>query len=137
MTGEVDVVELQKSNLQLRKIVFSLVNEKKRIEMKLVGVQSLGEQLREKDEQIRKLKERYEQIQNTLARAENRIAQLNHQSVNGPVTPFRGSIVTPGVSKKVLDALTKENTKLKLTLNHLTKSFQNGTDVATVSWLKY
>ena len=45
----------------------------------------------------------------------------------------QGAIVTPGVSKKVLEALTRENTKLKQALNHLTSKGPSGVDLAVVS----
>lgn len=54
-------------------------------------------------------------LEGSLARAENRIVQLS------PLNGGKESIVTPGVSRKVLESLTKENTKLKDALEHLTQ----------------
>ena len=50
-----------------------------------------------------------------MARANDRIAQLSSS------TGGKGSTVVPGVSRKVLESLTKENTKLKDALQHVTK----------------
>lgn len=131
MSDQVNVVERQ--NHRLKQVILSLVNEQKKNATRLIGIENLGAQLQEKNEQIQRLKCKIEQLQDTVARAENRIAQLTLQLNNGSQTPSPGSIVTPGVSKKVLEALTKENTKLKLTLNHLANNTQHGTDVAVVS----
>ena len=43
----------------------------------------------------------------------------------------QGAIVTPGVSKKILEALTRENTKLRLNLERISNEYGNGVDLAT------
>lgn len=136
MAEVVSNVDLQVENQKLKQVVYALMNERNRVATKLVGVQNLGEQLQQKDEDNKRLKQELERLKDTIARYENRIAQLNLQLGNGPQNAFRGGIVTPGVSKKVLEALTRENTKLKLTLDHMANKSPSGTDLAVVSILE-
>ena len=52
---------------------------------------------------------------------------------NGQTVAGQGAIVTPGVSKKLLEALTRENTKLRQALDHITNRGPGGVDLAVVS----
>lgn len=118
-------------NQKLKQIVYGLYLEKEKTVTRLTGVQNLGEQLQRKDEENKKLKEKVERLETAIARAENRIAQLSlqvQQSSDGAQSAR--AIVTPGVSKKVLEALTRENTKLRLTLDHVANKATNGADLA-------
>ena len=78
-------------------------------------LRNLVDQLVKAREDRTSLEAKYDRLEGTLARAENRIAQLS------PLNGGEGGIVTPGVSRKVLESLTKENTKLKEALEHLTQ----------------
>ena len=99
----------------------------------LTGVRILGHQLQKKEEQIKLLSEKNELLEDSLARAENRITQLSLQARNGQhVLAREGAIVTPGVSKKVLEALTRENTKLRQAFDQLSSRGQSGVDLAVV-----
>ena len=124
-------------NQKLKQIVHGLYYEQEMMASKLAGVHILGEQLQKKDEENKKLKEKICRLETALARAENRIAQLSmqiQQSSDGAQSAR--AIVTPGVSKKVLEALTRENTKLRLTLDHMTTKNTNGAGLAVVSFTK-
>ena len=68
-------------------------------------------------------------MQETLSRAENRITQLSLILAKNGVSS-RGAIVTPGVSKKILEALTRENAKLRSNLARFSNEYRNGVDLA-------
>lgn len=78
-------------------------------------LRNLVDQLVKAREERTSLEAKCDRLEGTLARAENRIAQLS------PLNGGEEGIVTPGVSRKVLESLTKENTKLKEALEHLTQ----------------
>ena len=119
-------------NQRLRQTLFVMVTDRKKMASKLTGVQNLGLQLQKKEQEIKNLLEKNERLEGSLARAENRITQLSVMG-NGPQSVGQGAIVTPGVSKKVLEALTRDNTKLKQALDHLTNKGPAGVDLAVVS----
>ena len=99
----------------------------------LTAVQDFGLQLQKKEQQMKLLLEKNEGLEDSLARAENRITQLSLQARNGQhALAGEGAIVTPGVSKKVLEALTRENTKLRQAFDHLSRRGQSGVDLAVV-----
>lgn len=120
-------------NQRLKYVLCSFFLEKERTDTKLAGVQILGQQLQKKDEENKKLKEKVERLETMIARAENRIAQLTQQLQSFEGSPNPRAIVTPGVSKKILEALTRENTKLRLTLDHMTTKDISGAELASVS----
>jgi hypothetical protein len=118
---------------RLRTTIHYLIDEKQRTASRLIGVQVLTDQLDRKEEECRISKSKLEQLEVLLSRAENRIAQLSHLHVGkGPLNMGKG-IITPGVSKKVLETLTRENTKLKLALEHVLNKVPKGVDLAVVS----
>lgn len=82
-------------------------------------VRQLNEAQRDRDSLDAKLKRTEESLQ----RANNRIAQLSLPASH------QGSNVVPGVSRKVLESLTKENTTLKDALEHVTGK-KNGPNLA-------
>lgn len=100
---------------RLRKIILGLCLENKKLSSQNVGLQNLIEQLDKKTRENAKLRKKVERLETTIARAENRIAQLSDRRGDGK------AVVTPGVSKKILNALICENTKLKLALDHAKK----------------
>lgn len=118
-------------NDRLRHTLFVMVTDRKKMASKLTGVQNLGLQLQKKEQDNKTLLEKIERLEGSLARAENRITQLCLQGGSG--FGAQSAIVTPGVSKKVLEALTRENTKLKQVLEHLTNKGPDGVDLAVVS----
>lgn len=133
MSEQVNVQGLLAENQRLRQTLFVMVTDRKKMASKLTGVQNLGQQLQKKEQEIKTLLEKNERQEGSLARAENRITQLTLQMGNGPQSASQGAIVTPGVSKKVLEALTRDNTRLKQALDHLTNKGPAGVDLAVVS----
>lgn len=127
MAGQGDIEALFAENQRLRQSLVVMVTDRKKMASKLTGVQNLGLQLQKKEQQIKNLEEKNERLEGSLARAENRITQLNLQL---PAGAQLGAVVTPGVSKKVLEALTRDNTKLKQALEHLTNKGPSGVDLA-------
>lgn len=130
MATEVDSETLKAENVRLRHTLFVMVADRQKMASKLTGVQNLGQQLQKKDIEIQNLREKSERLEGSLARAENRITQLSLQAGNGQHLSGQTAIVTPGVSKKVLEALTRDNTRLKQALDHLTNRGPAGVDLA-------
>lgn len=130
MTEQENIEAVRAENQRLRQSLVVMVTDRKKMASKLTGVQNLGLQLQKKEQQIKALLEKNERLEGSLARAENRITQLNLQLPSGAQM---GAVVTPGVSKKVLEALTRDNTKLKQALEHLTNKGPAGVDLAVVS----
>ena len=125
---------LKAENDRLRHTLLIVVSERKKMASQITGVQNLGVQLQKKDQELRTLSEKNERLESSLARAENRITQLSHLAGNnGQTVAGQGAIVTPGVSKKLLEALTRENTKLRQALDHLTNRGPGGVELAVVS----
>ena len=115
---------------RMRCTLAELVREKSQWSTRLVGIQNLARQLQEKREELTSVTEKLERTQETLSRAENRITQLSLILEKKGVSS-QGAIVTPGVSKKILEALTRENTKLRLNLGRFSNKYGNGVDLAT------
>lgn len=130
MASEVGSETLKAENVRLRHTLFVMVADRHKMALKLTGVQNLGQQLQKKDMEIGNLREKIERLEGSLARAENRITQLSLQAGNGQHFSGQTAIVTPGVSKKVLEALTRDNTRLKQALDHLTNRGPAGVDLA-------
>ena len=133
MAAEVDCDAMKAENIRLRHTLFVMVTDRQKMASKLTGVQNLGQQLQKKEIENSNLREKIERIEGSLARAENRITQLSLQAGNGQHLSGQTAIVTPGVSKKVLEALTRDNTRLKQALDHLTNRGPAGVDLAVVS----
>ncbi|XP_020610583.1 uncharacterized protein PF11_0207-like [Orbicella faveolata] len=127
MAEQANIEAVLAENQRLRQSLVVMVTDRKKMASKLTGVQNLGLQLQKKEQQIKTLLEKNERLEGSLARAENRITQLNLQLPSGAQI---GAVVTPGVSKKVLEALTRDNTKLKQALEHLTNKGPAGVDLA-------
>ena len=130
MAQQANIEAVLAENQRLRQSLVVMVTDRKKMASKLTGVQNLGLQLQKKEQQNKTLLEKIERLEGSLARAENRITQLNLQLPSGAQM---GAVVTPGVSKKVLEALTRDNTKLKQALEHMTNKGPAGVDLAVVS----
>lgn len=133
MSEQGNIEAVLAENQRLRQSLVVMVTDRKKMASKLTGVQNLGLQLQKKEQQIKSLEGKNERLEGSLARAENRITQLSLQLGNGLPSGAQGAVVTPGVSKKVLEALTRDNTKLKQALEHLTNKGPAGVDLAVVS----
>ena len=99
---------------QLKTIIVGLYNENKKLNLKVTGISYLVQQLEEKKDENNQLKEKVKRLERSVARAENRVAQLDQMKDRGK----NQTVITPGVSKKIMDALVRENTKLRLTVDH-------------------
>ena len=114
---------------RLRCTLTELLREKSQWSTRLVGIQHLARQLQDKKAEVNSVTEKLERTQETLSRAENRITQLSLILEKNGVSS-QGAIVTPGVSKKILEALTRENTKLRSNLERFSNEHGNGVDLA-------
>ena len=112
----------------LRSSIRHLVEQHNRTNSKLIGVQVLTDQLEQKTQECERYKATIQQLEVLLSRAENRIAQL---SVKGGSA--KGGIVTPGISKRLFESIARENTKLKIALEHVVNKQPNGIELAVVS----
>ena len=120
---------LETENARLRITLTSILLENKKFYTRLAGVKGLVRNLHGKREEVKSLTAKIEHAQDTVARAQNRIPQLSQMAaMNGD--PSQGAIVVPEVSKKVLEALTRENTKLRSALDRLTNRPEGGVDLA-------
>ena len=114
---------------RLRCTLTELLREKSQWSTRLVGIQNLARQLQDKKAEVNSVTEKLERTQETLSRAENRITQLSLILEKNGVSS-QGAIVTPGVSKKILEALTRENAKLRSNLERFSNEHGNGVDLA-------
>ena len=124
MAEEDSYESLKAENDRLRRVLLIVGSERRKMESQIT-----------REHQERTLGENNEQLKSSLASAENRImTRLSYQAgVNGQTVAREGAIVTPGVSKKLLDALTRENTKLRLAYDPLTNRSPSGVDLLEVS----
>ncbi|EDO40095.1 predicted protein [Nematostella vectensis] len=116
------------NNDQLKLSVYYLLKELQKQKAQNAGVQALSERLETKSEECKGLESRVDQYKVLLARAENRLAQLSLQSGKGPHAAK--GIITPGVNKRVVEGLTRQNTKLKIALSNLLKRGPKSVDLA-------
>lgn len=82
------------------------------------------------------LEKRTKQLEALLVRSENKLMKLRSPADNccGPHHLFtrEEAIVDPDSSKKVSEALTSENAKLRKAVDYLTKKGSSGVDLAVV-----
>lgn len=83
---------------------------------RLAGLQNLIRRLHEKREECKTLKTQCKGLKGSSARAESRFTQLSSSAGQSQDT-----MVTPGVSRKVFEALVRDNTNIQQALEHLTK----------------
>ena len=114
---------------RLRCTLAELLRENSQWSTRLVGIKNLARQLQDKKAELDSVTEKLTRTQETLSRAENRITQLSLILEQNGVSS-QGAIVTPGVSKKILEALTRENTKLRSNLERFSNVHGNGVDLA-------
>ena len=123
---------LKAENDRLRRTSLIVISERQKMASEITRVQNLEVLLQKKDQELRTLGEKNEQLESSLANAENRIMTCL-TGVNGQTVAGEGAIVTPGVSNKLLEALTRENTKLRLVFDPLTNRSPSGVDLLEVS----
>lgn len=82
------------------------------------------------------LEKRTKQLEALLVRSENKLMKMRSPADNccRPLHLFTGeeAIIDPDSSKKVLEALTSENRKLRKTVDFVTKKGSSGVDLAVV-----
>ena len=134
MAEQASIELLKAENYRLRRTLLIVVSERKKMVSQITGVRNLGVQLQKKEQELRTLSGEKERLQSYLARAENRITHLSPLAGNSRQTVAgQGAIVTPGVSKKLLEALTRENIELRSALDNITNRGPSGVDLAMVS----
>ena len=100
---------------------------------RLKGVENLVRICSEKETRILGLKTTVENLETALRRADARIAYLNKKLGIGPQTTLGIDVVSPGVSRKDFDAVTRENIRLKEALEHIAPTELGGKDIVIVS----
>ena len=100
---------------------------------RLKGVENLVRLCNEKEEKLQGMKTRAENYETALRRADARISYLNKKLGIGPQTTLGIDVVSPGVSRKDFDAVTRENIRLKEALEHIAPTELGGKDIVIVS----
>ena len=114
----------------LHKTIAYLYEQLKQWSKRNKGVIRLVNQLHDTIQEVASLEAQNRRLEESLARAENRIAQLSLMASNG--NSSQGAIVKPGVSKKVLECLSRENTRLQRVVQQMkAKNSEGVIDLAT------
>ena len=100
---------------------------------RLKGVENLVRICSEKETKILGLKTTMENLETALRRADARIACLNKKLGIGPQTTLGIDVVSPGVSRKDFEAVTRESIRLKEALEHIAPTELGGKDIVNVS----
>ena len=126
----VEVIAPKSENDVLRKTIAYLYEQHKQWSERNKGLVCLANQLHDTIQEVASLEAQNRRLEESLARAENRIAQLSLMASNG--NSSQGAIVTPGVSKKILECLSRENTRLKGVIRQMTaRASGDAIDLAT------
>ena len=125
-----EVIALKSENDVLRKTIAYLHEQHKQWSERNKGLVRLANQLHDTIREVASLEAQNRRLEESLTRAENRIAQLSLMASNG--NSSQGAIVTPGVSKKILECLSRENTRLKGVVQQMTaRASEDTIDLAT------
>ena len=125
-----EVITQKSENDVLRKTIAYLHDQNKQWNERNKGLVHLANQLHDTIHEVASLEAQNRRLEESLTRAENRIAQLSLMASNG--NSSRGAIVTPGVSKKILECLSRENTRLKGVVKQMTaRASEDAIDLAT------
>ena len=125
-----EVIALKSENDVLRKTIVYLHEQHKQWSERNKGLVHLANQLHDTIREVASLEAQNRRLEESLTRAENRIAQLSLMASNG--NSPQGAIVTPGVSKKILECLSRENTRLKGVIQQMTaRASGDAIDLAT------
>ena len=124
---------------ELDRLVQKYRAENKALQLRILGVNELARLLQDRTEVTEVLQEKNKRLEVAVVRLENRCSnferKLRAQS-GGTVGPKPGqSPFIPGPSRQILEALMKENSELKKTLNNVTKKGAAGYLEAVVSLL--
>ena len=111
------------------------------LQLRVLGVGELARLLQDRNEMVNVLQEKNKRLEVAVVRLENRCSNFERKMKSqGGVTvgPRPGqSPFIPGPSRQILEALMKENSELKKTLNNVTKRGASGYLEAVVSYLFY
>lgn len=122
---------------QLKQQVQKIQAENKALQLRILGVNELARLLQDRTEVTEVLQEKNKRLEVAVVRLENRCSNFERKlraTGGGVVGPKPGqSPFIPGPSRQILEALMKENSELKKTLNNLTKKGATGYLEAVVS----
>ena len=121
---------LDTDTAKLRETLAGVYEAFKAQRIQLSGVKGLVRQLYKKRMEAQRFQSKCELLETQLARVESRLAQVTLEISNGNGSSSQRPIVVPGVSKKVLETLTRDNAKLRQTLAHMSKKGPSGVDLA-------
>lgn len=114
-------------------LVRKLRSENKQLQIRVLGVTELARLLQDRREKVKVLEDKNKRLEVAVVRLENRCANLEQKlraegggggPVSGPRSMQPPSI--PGPSRQILEALMKENSELKKTLNGMQKKGPSG-----------
>ena len=122
---------------QFKQQLKKLQDENKALQLRILGVNELARLLQDRTEVTEVLQEKNKRLEVAVVRLENRCSNFERKlraQGGGVVGPKPGqSPFIPGPSRQILEALMKENSELKKTLNNLTKKGATGYLEAVVS----
>ena len=105
----------------LQQEIQKLQEENKQLQLRILGVNELARLLQDRNEIVQVLQEKNKRLEVAVVRLENRCSNFERKlkSQGGVVVgPKPGqSPFIPGPSRQILEALMKENSELKKTLN--------------------
>ncbi len=113
-----------------------LQEENRSLQLRVLGVNELARLLQDRIEVIQMLQDKNKRLEVAVVRLENRCSNFERKlkTQGGAVGPKPGqSPFIPGPSRQILEALMKENSELKKTLNNVTKRGASGYLEAVVS----
>ena len=120
--------------------VIRLKEENKALQLRILGVNELARLLQDRNEVVQVLEEKNKRLEVAVVRLENRCSnferKLKSQGGASFVPKPGQSPFIPGPSRQILEALMKENSELKKTLNKVTNKGASGYLEAVVSCLK-
>ena len=122
---------------QLKQHLQKIQDENKALQLRILGVNELARLLQDRTEVTEVLQEKNKRLEVAVVRLENRCSNFERKlraqggAVVGP-KPGQSPFI-PGPSRQILEALMKENSELKKTLNNLTKKGATGYLEAVVS----
>ena len=113
-------------------VIRKLRSENKQLQIRVLGVTELARLLQDRREKVKVLEDKNKRLEVAVVRLENRCANLEQKlradggagPVSGPRSMQPPSI--PGPSRQILEALMKENSELKKTLNGMQKKGPSG-----------
>lgn len=121
---------------ELEREIQKLREQNKQLQLRILGVNELARLLQDRNEVVQVFQEKNKRLEVAVVRLENRCSNFERKlkmqgGVGGP-KPGQSPFI-PGPSRQILEALMKENSELKKTLNNVTKKGASGYLEAVVS----